>query len=184
MRNLEIFYLRVEGIQRGPYTIAHIDHLLNCGLITADTLFWREGLEEWQPVTQLVGIKREAKKKWRKWIIPSLIALFLLLVAQCFGPITRDAWRELTSRSFTAEDAYWSARGVVRSQFSRGKPIEFPSLEKSSIALNAADRSAAIQLRITLLDSGNAIQVWDVPMKYEGKVSGWQQKSPPTQISE
>ena len=54
----EIFYLHLEGEQRGPYTAPQIDHLLNSGLIAEETLYWREGLEQWQPVTSLVKLRR------------------------------------------------------------------------------------------------------------------------------
>ena len=50
----EVFYLHINGEQRGPYTVQHIDHLLNSGLIAEETLFWREGLEQWQPTRSML----------------------------------------------------------------------------------------------------------------------------------
>ena len=37
----------------------------NSGLIAEETLYWREGLEQWQPVTTLV-VRREVPNRWRK----------------------------------------------------------------------------------------------------------------------
>ena len=61
----ECFYLLIDGEQRGPYTVKQIDHLLNSGLIREDATFWREGLEQWQPVTNLVQLRRP-KSSWLK----------------------------------------------------------------------------------------------------------------------
>ena len=57
MLSPEVFYLHIQGEQRGPYTIPQIDHLLNSGLIAEETLYWREGLDQWQPVTSLVRLR-------------------------------------------------------------------------------------------------------------------------------
>ena len=61
----EVYYLHIQGEQRGPYTIPQIDHLLNSGLIAEETLYWREGLEQWQPVTSLVSLRRKVNP-WGK----------------------------------------------------------------------------------------------------------------------
>ena len=60
----EIFYLHIHGEQRGPYTIPQIDHLLNSGLIAEETLYWREGLDQWQPVTSLVLSSPVERRKY------------------------------------------------------------------------------------------------------------------------
>src|SRR5436305_15171705 len=102
----EIFYLHIHGEQRGPYTIPQIDHLLNSGLIAEETLFWREGLEQWQPVTGLVT-KRRVPNRWRRAAVAVAILAPLAVCAWIFGPPLVDGWNEATANAFTLEDAYW-----------------------------------------------------------------------------
>src|SRR6478752_1600484 len=109
----EIFYLHIHGEQRGPYTIPQIDHLLNSGLIAEETLYWREGLEQWQPVTSLVKLRRRANPWLKRLIILGILAVFLLL-GQFFGSTALLGWREASQHDYTAQAAYWRARGVVR----------------------------------------------------------------------
>src|SRR5580700_2531636 len=102
----EIFYLHIDGEQRGPYTVPQIDHLLNSGLIEVETLFWREGLEQWQPVTNLVALRKPV----RRWLKPAFAAgflLILLLLGRVFWPIVRVGWQEANQRDYTAAAAYW-----------------------------------------------------------------------------
>src|ERR1700733_12019673 len=73
----EIFYLHIHGEQRGPYTVPQIDHLLNSGLIAEETLYWREGLEQWQPVTSLVKLRRPGNP----WVKPLIILGIVVVLA-------------------------------------------------------------------------------------------------------
>src|SRR5260221_4662987 len=82
----EIFYLHLEGEQRGPYSIPHIDHMLNSGLIPEETLYWREGLEQWQPVTSLAQLCKRANP-WLKRIIIFGFVLVIGFFAQFFGSV-------------------------------------------------------------------------------------------------
>src|SRR6185503_8619123 len=96
----EIFYLHIHGEQRGPYTVPQIDHLLNSGLIAEETLYWREGLEQWQPVTTLVQLRRQANP----WIKPAIILVAVLAAAfvlHLFGSVTLLGWREANQHEYT-----------------------------------------------------------------------------------
>src|SRR3954467_11636237 len=96
----EVFYLHLCGEQRGPYTIPQIDHLLNSGLIAEETLFWREGLEQWQPVTDLV-VKRILPNPWRRAVLVLAIVAPLAALAWFFGTTLIEGWNEVTANSFT-----------------------------------------------------------------------------------
>src|SRR5215218_2759722 len=115
MNTREAFYVHVHGEQLGPYTIRHLDHLIHSGLLSTETLYWTEGLEQWQPVTDLIP----ARKVRRRWIIRLAIAFVVLLPFLGLGLFLRrpiiDGWREQTQHEFNEEAAYWAARGVVRS---------------------------------------------------------------------
>src|SRR3954454_5664275 len=95
----EVFYLHLCGEQRGPYTVPQIDHLLNSGLIAEETLYWREGLDQWQPVTTLVSVRRKANP----WIKPLLILAAVLAGAfllHFFGAVTLLGWREANQHEY------------------------------------------------------------------------------------
>ena len=80
--------MHVQGEQRGPYTIPQIDHMLNSGLIARETLYWHEGMEQWQPVTDLVVVRHIPNP----WIKPGIALGVLLVVAvlvRMFGPLLR-----------------------------------------------------------------------------------------------
>ncbi len=174
MNSPEVFYLHLEGSQRGPYTIRHIDHLLNSGLINEDVLYWREGLEQWQPVTQLV-VRRAEKERWKMPALGLSIALLLGLLLYVFGPITFDGWREIYQHKYTREAAYWRARDAVRTQaVPKGALVVFEPFRKKEVQLSKADRGVAI-LRAALTDNSGATRkaAWEVPLKYDPAKREW-----------
>ena len=149
--NPEVFYLHIQGEQRGPYTVPQIDHLLNSGLIQAETLFWREGLEQWQPVTDLVALRKPV----RRWLKPAIAAGFLVVLAlltRLFGPTVREGWREANEHDFTAEAAYWRARDAVRHS---GLPpemlVDFRSFQPAQVRLQPPD-GAEVAVRGSLTE--------------------------------
>ena len=48
-------YVLINNQQQGPYAIDQIHGMWNSGSITADTLFWQEGMTEWEPVQALIA---------------------------------------------------------------------------------------------------------------------------------
>ena len=170
----EVYYLHISGAQRGPYTIRHIDHLLNSGLIAQETLYWREGLEQWQPVTQLVAV-REKPKRWRKlaWILG--ILLVLAVPARIFGPVVLVGWREANQHAFTERAAYWRARDVVRNQaLPGGAFVEFFSFREASVELRPPD-AADVLLKGKLTEHGGQTHpaTWNVRMRFDPQDKEW-----------
>jgi hypothetical protein len=170
----EVFYLHLQGEQRGPYTIKHIDHLLNSGLISEDSLFWREGLDQWLPVTQLVTLRRR-RKPWELPAVAIVVALLFGLLTFIFGPITLDGWREIYQHDFTAEAAYWRARDMVRTQcVPKGGLVIFKDLSEAEVELNEA-RIGSVVVQGTLTEAGGGARstAWKVRLKYDTTVREW-----------
>jgi hypothetical protein len=170
----EVFYVHVQGEQRGPYTIPQIDHMLNSGLIAMETLYWREGMEQWHPVTELVVVRRLANP----WIKPG-IALAVLLVGavlvRMFGPITLEGWRETNQHAYTAPAAYWRARDVVRNgALPKGSVVTFGGFPTAQVAL-VPPGGALVLVRGEVLESGGQTRsrAWRVPMKFDAKARDW-----------
>ncbi|HEX8296105.1 MAG TPA: DUF4339 domain-containing protein [Chthoniobacteraceae bacterium] len=174
MNSPEAFYLHISGTQRGPYTIPQIDHLLHSGLIAQETLYWREGLEQWQPVTDLIVIR----KKPNRWIRPAIAAGVLLLLAipvRIFGPVVLEGWREVNQHEFTASASYWRAREIIRSQvLPAGTVVEFDSLETSRVELRDPD-AAQVTLGGIVNAGGSKAQrsTWTVALTYDPEAKQW-----------
>ena len=163
----EVFYLHIQGEQRGPYTIPQIDHLLNSGLIPEETLYWREGLDQWQPVTSLVHLRR----KVNPWIKP----LITLGIVRFFGPIAVVGWRETNQHEYTARAAYWRARSVVRSGgLPDGALVQFEGLAKAKVEMHPP-QAATVLLRgeVTLRSGKIHPSVWSVPMSFDPQNAEW-----------
>jgi hypothetical protein len=174
MKSEEVFYLHVDGTQRGPYSIRHIDHLLNSGLITQDALFLREGMEQWLPVTELVNIRKPANRwRWLFYAGPLLVVLLLLLAF--FGPTVRDGWREIFQHDFTAKAAYWRARDIVRTgAVPQGYLVSFAPFSAAEVRLRMGEETVVL-LRGTL--SGQKTeprgQVWKVRLWFDPERREW-----------
>ena len=170
----EIFYLHIQGEQRGPYTIPQIDHLLNSGLIAQETLYWREGLDQWQPVTDLVALRKRANP----WIKPGItlgVALIFLAMLRIFGPVALMGWHEANQHEYTARAAYWRARETVRDRaLPPGALVEFAPFETATVQLTRPE-SADVVLRAEVSGAGGAMQPasWRVTMTYDGESREW-----------
>ena len=170
----EVYYLHIHGEQRGPYTAPQVDHLLNSGLIAEETLYWREGLEQWQPVTSLV-IRRVQPNRWVKPAIALAIGSVLLVLGQFFGPITIVGWREMNQHDFTPRAAYWRARDAVRHQsLGPGALVDFAEL-KAAVVQMQAPAAATVRVRGEVTDvAGNARPAaWEVALKFDAPTREW-----------
>jgi hypothetical protein len=48
-----MYYLHLDGKQDGPFSYEHLRAGWRDGSLRPDTLFWQEGMEEWQPLETL-----------------------------------------------------------------------------------------------------------------------------------
>jgi len=169
----EVFFIYHNGEQRGPYTAKQVNHLHRCNFIDDDTLYWREGLEQWQPVSQIV-LRRRRRNRLLVWsiLLGALVAtgLFALL----FGPVTWDAWRELTSGDFTEESAWWRSRGLVRDQLPKGALIRFDPFPSAQVTLRGPDSATVILTGVLTNSSGTSERgAWRVMLRYETNRGTW-----------
>ena len=174
MTSPEIFYLHIQGEQRGPYTVAQVDHLVNSGLIAKETLFWRDGMEQWQPVTDLVALRKRANP-WLKPAIAVGVALFLLALIRVFGPVALMGWHEANQHQYTALAAYWRARETVRYRMlPAGALVEFAPFEQSAVQLSPpAFADVVLHAEISKNDGGTRQESWRVSMKYDEQAREW-----------
>jgi hypothetical protein len=175
MKSHEAFYVNVQGEQKGPYTLRHLDHLLNSGLIPVDTTYWTEGMENWQPLTDLVQL-RDHPRSWKRLFIVGGILMVLGGFLAFFGPTIADGWREGSQRNFTAEGAYWSARGAVRtSDVVAGGVVHFAPFKDARITLTQP-AGATVLLRGEVIGgamSSKAPTTWSVKLSFNSLRADW-----------
>jgi hypothetical protein len=179
----EIFYLHLDGEQRGPYSIPHIDHMLNSGLIPEETLYWCEGLDQWQPVTSLVELRKRANP-WLKRILIFGFVLVLGFFGQFFGSVALLGWREASQHEYTAPAAYWRARGVVRgSVLVPGTVVEFVDFAPAQVELQPP-QAATVQLTGEVIEHpGQGRKVtWNVRMQFDPKAREWNGEALPEAV--
>lgn len=174
MPSAECFYLHLAGAQQGPYTIPQIDHLLNSGLIGVETLYWQEGLDQWQPVTTLVPLR----KKPQKWVVPAIAVTILLagaVLVRIFGPVLMVGWQEANQHTFTQPAAYWRARDVVRnSEVSPEALIEFADFSQAEVTLESPDKARVIlHGSLVKADKSATSTVWEVRMQFNAATAEW-----------
>ena len=175
MNTREAFYVHVHGEQLGPYTIRHLTHLLQSGLISTETLYWTEGMEQWQTITDLVPLPR-VPRPWVRAAIAAVVLVPLLIMAWFFGPTVVDGWREQTQREFTAEGAYWAGRGVVRSFLAERKEVpSFAAFDPAKIQLAGEGHSATVQLSGQILGGSRAGRGadWTVHLHFDPEEREW-----------
>lgn len=176
----EVFFIHQNGEQRGPYTAAQLNHLHRCGFVADDTLYWREGMEQWQPVGQIV-FRRGSRRLMMLWIILACVAAVVGLFVLLFGPAIAERWREMTSGEFTAESAWWRARGLVREQLPEGSDVRFGPFTNAEATLQGKDAATVVLGGTISKSSGPPEQgAWRVRLKFDRDRSAWI-AAPPSQ---
>lgn len=173
--NPEVFYLFIQGEQRGPYTIPQIDHLLNSGLINEDAFYWREGLEEPQPVTNLVSLRKKAHRSWIKPAIALGVVLVVgLLLARLLGPAVVDGWREAAQYEYTDKAAYWRARDAVRQQVNAARGLViFEPRAAAEVALHPPEAAVVVLEGDLTENKATRKAQWKVNLQFDPKAKEW-----------
>jgi hypothetical protein len=178
MNSHEAFYVHVGGEQLGPYTVRHIDHLLNSGLIPAETLYWTEGLEQWLPVTNLVPL-RKPRRRWMTLLVTIAVLIPLGVLAVFFGPTVVDGWREQSQRHYSAEAAYWAARGIIREgSKAAGRVPRFAPIEAAHVELKS-HKTAVVELRGDWLSPHAGSLTEKVELRFDEKSRIWSSTTAP-----
>ena len=53
------YWITINDEQRGPYTIGQLRSMWNSGTITAETLYWQQGFENWYPLSYIIKLLEE-----------------------------------------------------------------------------------------------------------------------------
>jgi hypothetical protein len=170
----EAFYVLFQGEQKGPYTLRHLDHLLNTGLIPMETLYWTDGMDQWLPLTSLVQL-RVKPRNWKKRLIVAAILIVLGALAAFFGPTVVDGWRENSQNKYTAEGAYWSARWAVRANgVPEGAVAHFDGFKDARVTLTEPQTAnVTLQGEIIGGSKGGHPATWNVKLTFNPRTSAW-----------
>ena len=174
----EEFYIHLEGEQKGPYTFLQLRQLYDRGFIPEETLYWRDGLEQWQPVVDICGpsLRLRTEKVQRKKMVSMIVIGAMAGAAAFFAPLIHVGWKENNEHEFTAESAYWKARGLARDEVRRTHTnIHFDGFDPSFVQLNEKNAGASVSLPCTLFPEagGSRRTKWQVAMRFEPRMSEW-----------
>jgi hypothetical protein len=163
----EEYFIHVQGEQKGPYTFPLLKRLYDKNLIPEETLYWRDGMEQLEPVSDLCGVRKRVKLPHLKQLRVTGIVLVVgiaLLTAYC-APVLKDGWREANDRDPTQEGAYWKARGFVREEVRE---------QDASVAFEPY-KTAAVTLTGTRFGKDGAAQKisWKVAIRYDATRREW-----------
>ena len=171
----ERYFLYVDGVQRGPYTVGHIGHMVNSGIVHESAMFWCEGLEQWQPVTQLIVPKGEKKRRRLHLSAGLMVALAVgLLLLWLLFPTLKEGWREQHQVERTPLAAYWSARGVLRSHLGWFAAPRFAEFNPAQVFLSE-NGTAIVTLEAEVARGGFAGRRgrWQVDLRYDKRLRAW-----------
>jgi hypothetical protein len=169
----EVFHIHHQGEQRGPYTAKQVNHLYRSGFIDDDTLYWREGMEQWQPVTEIVE-RRRKRNRLVFWTTLAALVTGSALLWSVFGTVTLERWREMTSGEFTEESAWWRARGLVRAQLPDGHGVQFDDFSGAQVTLIGSDSATVVLGGMLEGSSGDpAHAAWRVRLHFERNQGAW-----------
>jgi hypothetical protein len=172
----EVYFIHVQGEQKGPYTFPQLKRMYETNLIPEETLYWQDGMEQSQPVSDLCGERRQNRLRHLKQLRvlgAVLVVVVALAVAYC-APVLKDGWREVNDRDQTQEGAYWKARGFVREEVKQqDASVAFEPYKAATVTLTGT--GAAVVLPGTLFgkDGGAAKKAWKVVMRYDTQRREW-----------
>jgi hypothetical protein len=172
----EEYLIHVQGEQKGPYTFPQLKRLYETSLIPEETLYWQEGMEQWQPVSDLCGpSRRERSRHLRELRVTGivLVAAVALLTAYC-APVLKDGWREMNDRDRTQEGAYWKARGFVREQVkTQDASVAFDPYPAAAVALTGTTATVTLPGTLFGKDGTGSKMKWQVTMQYDVERREW-----------
>jgi hypothetical protein len=182
----ERYFLYLHGTQRGPYTVSQIGHMVNSGIVHSEAMFWCEGLEQWQPVTQLIVPKEEVKRRRIHLGAGTLGTLGgIVLVLWLFMPTLREGWREQHQVEKDQFAAYWRARGVLRESLGWFSGAHFREFEPAKVTLLDGERaSVELEAQISPVFGDARVTRWKVDLKYDTRLRMWMADDPKPPPSE
>lgn len=172
----EEFFIHIEGEQKGPYTFPQLKGLYEKNLIPEETLYWKEGMEQLEPVSDLCKGRRRDRLRYLKQLRLSAIVLMVagVLVTAYFAPVVKDGWREMNDRDATTDGAYWKARGFVREDVTRhDAKVAFEPFTAATITLTGTNAMVTLPGTLYGVDGKGKWTTWRVMMEYDGERKQW-----------
>lgn len=177
MAYAEEYYILLQGKQKGPYTFGELKRLYDRGLLPNETPYWQEGLEHTLMVGDLCEIPVRQKRQQTR-DTQMLVVVALLISSICllyFAPLLIVGWREWNQHQYTAESAYWKARGIARVEVKKRKQaISFDRFDPARVTLSQ-DVNAAVALPGTMFSTKrDGVRVeWRVALRFFPNRKEW-----------
>ena len=172
----EEYFIHVQGEQKGPYTYPQLKRMYEMSLIPEETLYWQDGMEQLQPVSDLCGATRREKLQRLKQLRVTgvvLVAVVALATAYC-APVLKDGWREANDRDWTQEGAYWEARSLVREEVrNQGASVAFEPYKTAGVTLTGTDATVILPGMLFRKDGTGGKTSWKVAMQYDAQRKDW-----------
>ena len=90
------WYIISDGEKKGPYNEAQLRNLLAIGTIDSDTRIWREGMDRWLPVEQVVELAPLDRLHYvhdsPRWFVASRYALYGVLAVVVLVTLLTGLW--------------------------------------------------------------------------------------------
>jgi hypothetical protein len=172
----EEYMIHFQGVQRGPYTFPQLKRLYDKNLIPEEALYWRDGMDELEPVSDLCGAsRRERLRRLRRLRIIAIVLIGGVALAAAFcAPVLKDGWQETNNREETAEGAYWRARGFVREEVkAEDASVAFEPYEAASAALSGTQAVVVLPGTLYRRDGTGEKKTWKVAIRYDVALREW-----------
>lgn len=173
----EQFYIRVqEAQQQGPYSYPQLKRLYDRDLISRDAVYWQEGMEEWQPITELCGVPMLERRRTRiRRIFAALAVVSTAACAAYLAPMIREGWKETNEHEFSREAAYWKARSYVREELRKSHAtVTFGKFDPAAIELaNGTDATVTLGGAVFGSDGHVMQTAWRVTLRFNPVSKEW-----------
>ena len=107
------FYAMIENVQRGPYNEVQFKRLVDNGLADADTLVWKEGMDDWLPACEVKMMAKLFPQHQKQASAPAMPQMpqtgyFVNVNNQRVGPFTVPQLQQFAQAGeFTAQMYVW-----------------------------------------------------------------------------
>ena len=172
----EEYFIHLQGVQKGPYTYPQLKRMYDNNLIPEETLYWRDGMEQLEAVSDLCGTRKRDRLRHLKQlrVTAAVVVGGAALLTAYFAPVLKVGWREMNDRDPTGEGAYWRARGFVREDVKRGDgTVSFQPYETASVTLTGTNAAVILSGTLYGRDESARQMSWKVGLGYDGEKSEW-----------
>ena len=176
MAYTEEFFIHIEGEEKGPYTFPQLKRLYEKNLIPEETLYWCDGMEQLEPVSELCGKRKANHLRHLRQVRVSAVLMLgaCIIMAVLWGPMLKDGWREMNDRDRTPEGAYWRARGFLREEVKRrDESVAFEGYKAGSVTFDGTGATVILPGTVFGKDNAGKPTTWKVELVYDAGKNEW-----------